>query len=79
MTICKSFTKFRNLCISSKYFKCKITSINIEFPIKIDERFKDISVPFFIPDFILLSYELSSFTLKVLCLVILYEYDFKTK
>ena len=39
---------------------------SLGFPIKFDERFKITSVPFFIPDFKLLSYELNNFTFNVL-------------
>ena len=47
---------------------------SLELPIKFDERFKGTSVPFFISDFNLLSYELEKFTLNVLYRVILYYY-----
>ena len=36
-----------------------------EFPIKFDEKFKVTSVPFFIPDFNLISCELDNLTLNV--------------
>ena len=39
---------------------------SLQFRIKFDERFKVISVPFFIPDFNLLSWELDDFTFNVL-------------
>ena len=45
---------------------------SLKFLIKFDERFKVISVPFFISDFNLLSYELDKFTFNVLYSVILY-------
>ena len=35
---------------------------SLEFPIKFDERIKVTSVPFFVPDFNLLSCELDHFT-----------------
>ena len=44
----------------------------LELLITFDGRFKVISVPFFIPDFNLLSYKLEEFTFKVLYSVILY-------
>ena len=44
-----------------------------------DERFKVTAAPFFIPDFILLSCELDSFTFKVLYWVTLYKYYIKAK
>ena len=40
--------------------------LSVEFPIKIDERFKVNSVPFFIAYFNLLSSELDSFTFNML-------------
>ena len=42
---------------------------SLELPVtfdKFDERFRVISVPFFIPDFSLLSYQLDNFTFQVL-------------
>ena len=45
---------------------------SIKLPITFDERFKVTSVPFFIPNFNLLSCELGKFTFKVLYLVILH-------
>ena len=39
---------------------------SLEFPVKFDERFKVTSVPFFILDFNILSWELDNFTFKVL-------------
>ena len=44
---------------------------SLEFLINFDERLKNTSVPFVIPDFILLSCELHHFKFKVLYLVIL--------
>ena len=38
----------------------------LELPTTFDEIFKVFSVPFFIPDFKLLSYELDNFTFKLL-------------
>ena len=45
---------------------------SLELPATFDERFKIISVPFFIPGFNLLSCELDNFTFKVFYWVILY-------
>ena len=39
---------------------------SLEFPVRFDERFKVISVPFFIVDFNLLSCQLDNFTFNVL-------------
>ena len=52
---------------------------SLELPITFDERFKVTSVPFFIPDFNLLSCEWGNFTFKVLYWVILYWYYVETK
>ena len=49
----------------------KLVSL-LNFLIKLDERFKFASVPFFIADFGLLSCELGNFTFNVLYRVILY-------
>ena len=49
----------------------KLVSL-LESRIAFDERFKDTSGPFFIPNFNLLSCELDHFTFQVLYLVILY-------
>ena len=65
----KSFNK--NLC--GKLFS------SLESPITFEEIFKVTSVPFFIPDFNLLSYKLDNFTFKVLDSVILYWYYIRTK
>ena len=46
------------------YFRKLVSSL--ELPIRFNERFKVTSVPFFIPDFNSLSYELDHFTYKVL-------------
>ena len=45
---------------------------SLEFPIKFVEKFKVTSVPFFIPDFDLLSCKLDNFTFNVLYWVIFY-------
>ena len=45
---------------------------SLELPTTFDERFKVTSVPFFILDVSLLSYELDSFTFKVFYAVILF-------
>ena len=45
---------------------------SLELPIKVDERFKVTSVPFFIADFNLLNCESDNFTFDVLYWVILY-------
>ena len=47
----------------------KLTS-SLELPSTFDERFKGTSVPLFIPDFNLLSFELDNFTLKVLYFIL---------
>ena len=44
----------------------------LELPATFDERFEVTSVPFLIPDFNLLSFELENITFKVLYLVVLY-------
>ena len=52
---------------------------SLKLPITFDKRFKITSVPFFIPNFNLLSSVLDNFALKVLYSVILYWYYIKTK
>ena len=49
------------------------------FRITFDDRFKVTSVPFFISDFNLLSFEIDNFTFKVLYLVTFYQYYIKKK
>ena len=52
---------------------------SLELPIKFDERFKVMSVLFFISNFNLLSCELDSFTFKMIHWVFSYWYYFKPK
>ena len=59
-------------CVSVNNDLCGKLISSFEFPIKFDKRCKITSVPFFIPDFNLLSCELDSFTINVFYLVILY-------
>ena len=51
---------------------CGKLVLSLEFPIKLDERFKVNSVPFFIAYFNLLSSELDSFTFNMLYWVLFY-------
>ena len=62
-----------NISLWEKLFSC------LESPITFDERFKITSVPIFISNFNLLSYELDSFTSRLLYCVILYWYYIKGK
>ena len=57
-------------CVSVNNNLCRKQVSSLEFPIKFDERFKVTSVPFFLADFNLLSYEWDNFTIKVLYWVI---------
>ena len=57
---------------------CRKLYSSLEPPATFDENFKVASVPFFIPDFNLLSCELENFTYKVLHRVILYWYYIRT-
>ena len=52
---------------------------SLKSPTTFDKRFYVTSVPFFISDFNLLSWELDKFTFKVLYRVILYWYDIKAR
>ena len=78
----ESFTKdlqvFEN-CVSVNNDFCEKLVSLWKLPIKFDERFEVASVPFFITDFNLLSYELDNFTFNVLYWVILCSYYIKTK
>ena len=78
----KSFSKVLQsleTCVSVNNNLCRKLVSSLESPATFDGRFKVTAVPFFIPDFNLLSYELEKFTFKVLYWVILYWYYFKAK
>ena len=66
-------------CVLVNNNLCRKQVSSLEFPIKFDERFKVTSVPFFVADFNLLSYEWESFTIKVLYWLFLNQYYIKTK
>ena len=53
-------------CVSVNNNLCEKLVSSLELPIRFDERFKVTSVPFFIAEFNLLSWELENFTFKVL-------------
>ena len=57
-------------CVSVNNNLCGKQVSSLECPIKFDERIKATSVPFFLADFNLLSYEWDNFTFKVLYWVI---------
>ena len=57
-------------CVTVINISCRKLALSLEFPLKFYEKFKVALVPFFIPDFGLLSCELDNFTFKVLHLVI---------
>ena len=61
-------------CILVNYNLCGKKFSSLESPATFDESFEVTSVPFFIPDFTLLSCELDKFTFKVLYWVGLYWY-----
>ena len=76
---CAKASQILETCASVNNNLCgKLVSL-VESSITFDERFQVTLVPFFNPEFNLLSYELNNFTFKVLHLVILYRYYFKTK
>ena len=60
------FLKLNITCVLLNNNLCGKLVSSLERPIKFDERFKFTSVPFFIVDFNLLSYELDNFTFSVL-------------
>ena len=65
----KLFAKaFRSLktCVLVNNNLCGKIFSTLELPTAFDERFKVTSVPFFIPDFNLLNYQIDNFTFKVL-------------
>ena len=53
-------------CVSVNNILCGKLVSSLEFPIKFHERFKVTSVPFFIPDFTLLRFELEYFKFNTL-------------
>ena len=53
-------------CVLIKNKLCRKLFSSLETPTSFDERFMVTSVPFFISDFNLLSYELDTFTFKML-------------
>ena len=59
-------------CVLVNYDLCRKLASSPDSPITFDKRFKLISVPFFIPDFNLLNWELENFIFKLLYWVILY-------
>ena len=77
-TTCKSFTKLETCVLVNNNLCGKLLS-SLKPPTTFDESFKVIPVPFFIPDFNLLSCELDNFTFKVLYWVNLYWYYIKAK
>ena len=54
-------------CVSVNYSLWTKLVSSVEFPIKFDKRFKVTSVPFFIPHFNSLSFELGQFRFNGLC------------
>ena len=66
-------------CVLVNNNLCRKLFPSLESPTAFDEVFKVTSVPFFIPDFTLLSCELDNYTFKVLYWVILHWYYIKTK
>ena len=60
------------MCIIVNNNLCGKLFLSLESPATFDKNFKVTSVPLFIPDFNLLSYEVDNFTFKVLYSVILY-------
>ena len=65
MSHLQSLYEFLKLVLVNNNFCEKLVS-SLELPIKLDERFKVTSVPFFMSDFNLLSYELDNFTFNAL-------------
>ena len=65
MSHLQSLHEFLKLVLVNNNFCEKLVS-SLELPIKFDERFKVTSVPFFMSDFNLLSYELDNFTFNAL-------------
>ena len=53
-------------CVLVNNNLCRKFFSSLKSPVTFDEIFKVTSVPFFIPDFNLLSFELDNFTFKVL-------------
>ena len=66
-------------CVSVNNNLCGKLFSSVESPITFDEWFKFTLVPYFIPDFNQLGYELDNFTFIVLHWVILYWCYIKTK
>ena len=66
-------------CVSFNNNLCGKLVSSLKSPTTFDGRFKVIWVPFFIPQFNLLSWKLDSFTFKVLWFAIIYRYYTKAK
>ena len=60
----KAFETFET-CVLVNNNLCEKLVSSLNFPIKFDETLKAASVPFLIPDFNLLSWELDNFTFNV--------------
>ena len=67
------------ICVLVNKNLCGKLFSSLESPKVFDGIFKVTSVLFFIPDFVLLSYELNNFTFKALYRIILYWYHIKKK
>ena len=76
--ICKTLRSFESWVLVNND-SCRKLFSSLESPARIYESFKDISVPFFIPDSNLFSSELDNFTFRVLYWVTLYYYFIKVK